>query len=89
MFQEEKTRFFLEEEGNLVAEIKWDIQPNGDLDVNRTFVDPSQRGKGLAEKLLLKVIEKAKTENVKIIPSCSYVANYFNNHEELTSLLAK
>ena len=89
MFQEENTRFFLEEDNKLVAEIKWINLPNGNLDVNGTFVDPSQRGKGLAEKLLLEVIEKAKKEDVKIIPTCSYVANYFEKHDELSHLLVK
>ena len=30
MFQEEKTRFFLEENGQLLAEINWEELPNGD-----------------------------------------------------------
>lgn len=89
MFEVEKTRFFLEENGQLVAEIKWDVLPNDDLDVTGTFVDPSQRGKGLAEKLVLEVIEKAKKEKVKIKPSCSYVVNYFDKHDELSDLMVK
>ncbi|MFW8052962.1 GNAT family N-acetyltransferase [Vagococcus fluvialis] len=89
MFKEEKTRFFLEEDNQLVAEIKWNVLANGDLDVNGTFVDPSQRGKGLAEKLVLEVLEKAKKEDVKILPSCSYVAKYFENHPEVSDLLVK
>ena len=89
MFQEEKTRFFLEEDGQLLAEINWNELPNGDLDVNHTFVDPSQRGKGLAEKLVLAVIEKASKEDLKVKPSCSYVAKYFDTHSELSELLVK
>lgn len=87
MFTVEKERVFLEEEGKVVAEINWVFLEEKVIDVNRTFVDESQRGKGLAEKLVLAVIEIAKKEELKIVPSCSYVENYFNKHEELASLL--
>ncbi|MBO0476568.1 N-acetyltransferase [Vagococcus sp. DIV0080] len=87
MFTVEKERVFLEEEGKIVAEINWVFLEEKVIDVNRTFVDESQRGKGLAEKLVLAVIEIAKKEELKIVPSCSYVENYFNKHEELSSLL--
>ncbi|MEG2708156.1 MAG: GNAT family N-acetyltransferase [Vagococcus sp.] len=87
MFTVEKERVFLEEEGKIVAEINWVFLEEKGIDVNRTFVDESQRGKGLAEKLVLAVIEIAKKEELKIVPSCSYVENYFNKHEELSSLL--
>ncbi len=87
MFTVEKERVFLEEEGKVVAEINWVFLEEKVIDVNRTFVDESQRGKGLAEKLVLAVIETAKKEELKIVPSCSYVENYFNKHEELASLL--
>lgn len=87
MFTVEKERVFLEEEGKVVAEINWAFLEEKVIDVNRTFVDESQRGKGLAEKLVLAVIEIAKKEELKIVPSCSYVENYFNKHEELASLL--
>ena len=87
MFTVEKERVFLEEEGKVVAEINWAFLEEKVIDVNHTFVDESQRGKGLAEKLVLAVIEIAKKEELKIVPSCSYVENYFNKHEELASLL--
>lgn len=89
MFQEEKTRFFLEEDGKLVAEIRWEYINDELIDVNGTFVDPSQRGKGLAKKLVLEVIEKVKKENLKIVPTCSYVVDFFNANPEYEDLLKK
>ena len=88
MFEEENNRFVLKEAGNVVAEITWENLDNNVLDVNHTFVDPIQRGKGLAETLVLEVLAKAKKEEAKIIPSCSYVAKYFETHEEYAGLLA-
>ncbi|HCM89562.1 MULTISPECIES: GNAT family N-acetyltransferase [Vagococcus] len=89
MFQEEKNRFYLTEEGKMIAEITWEILGDGSIDVNHTFVDSSQRGKGLAEKLVLEVIKKAQIENITIIPTCSYVAKYFETHETYQYLLKK
>ena len=85
--QKEKTRFFIEEDGHLVGEVRWRVLPNGDFDVNGTFVNPDRRGEGIAERLVLEVFKKAEAENVKILPSCSYVANYLDDHEEYRDLL--
>lgn len=87
MFQEEKNRFYLTEKEKIVAEITWEILEDNSIDVNHTFVDPSQRGKGLAEKLVLEVIKKARAENIKIVPTCSYVVKYFETHEVYQNLL--
>lgn len=89
MFQEEKNRFVLKEEGKDVAEITWQMKGLRHMVVDHTFVDSSQRGKGLAEKLVLAVIEKAKKEDLKIIPTCSYVVSYFDKHREYNDLIAR
>lgn len=89
MFQEEKNRFVLKEERKDVAEITWQMKGLRHMVVDHTFVDSSQRGKGLAEKLVLAVIEKAKKEDLKIIPTCSYVVSYFDKHKEYNDLIAR
>lgn len=89
MFEEEKNRFVLKEEGKDVAEITWQMKGLRHMVVDHTFVDSSQRGKGLAEKLVLAVIEKAKKEDLKIIPTCSYVVSYFDKHKEYNDLIAR
>ncbi|MEG0255499.1 MAG: GNAT family N-acetyltransferase [Vagococcus sp.] len=88
MFQEEKNRFVLKEEGKDVAEITWQMKGIRHMVVDHTFVDSSQRGKGMAEKLVLEVIAKAQREDLKLIPTCSYVVSYFEKHPEYRGLLA-
>lgn len=88
MFQEEKNRFVLKEDGKEVAEITWQMKGLRHMVVDHTFVDSSQRGKGMAEKLVLEVIAKAKREDLKLIPTCSYVISYFEKHPEYRELLA-
>ena len=36
-----------------------------------------------------KLAEIEEKEDVKILPSCSYVAKYFENHPEVSDLLVK
>lgn len=47
------------------------------LDFYHTFVPPSQRGKGLAAKLVLAGFKYAQDENLKVIPTCPFIANDF------------
>lgn len=89
MFEEEKNRFVLKESGKEVAEITWQMKGLRHMIVDHTFVDSSQRGKGIAEKLILEVIEKAKREDLKIIPTCSYAVSYFDKHKEYDELIAR
>lgn len=42
--------------------------------VNHTFVNPSQRGKGLARALYHEMIAFARANGRRIVPECSFVA---------------
>ncbi|MCT8988365.1 GNAT family N-acetyltransferase [Shewanella phaeophyticola] len=47
-----------------------------DIDFHRTFVPPQLRGQGIAEKLVRTGLAWAKSENVNINASCSYVVKF-------------
>ena len=47
---------------------------NDTLNFHHTFVPPELRGKGMAEKIVAQGFEYAKTNRLKVIPSCPYVA---------------
>lgn len=87
-FQEEKGRIFLNnEEGKLVAEATF---PGEEIwQFNRTFVDESLRGQGVAGKLVEAVVEKARKEGAKIAPVCSYAVAAFEKNEAYHDVLAK
>ena len=55
--------------------------------ISHTGVRPEFEGKGIAKKLLLKVIEAAREKNVKIIPLCSYARKVMNGKEEYANVL--
>ncbi len=44
---------------------------------NGTYVDPSLRGQQVARKLLDRLVEHARENQLKIRPTCSYVVKMF------------
>lgn len=61
---------------------------NSVLNLNHTYVPNELRGKGIAGKIVKAALTYAEENNLKIIPSCSYVADYVQRHKEYEFLLA-
>ena len=55
---------------------------------DHTYVPPSSRGHGLAEKLVNRLMADAQERGFKIEPLCSYVAAQFRRHPEWADLRA-
>jgi len=82
-----------------VAEKRFETQINGELAVaeyqlegdrmvfTHTFVPPSLRGRGLAEKLVRPALDLARDERRRVVPACSFVAAYIQRHSEYQSLV--
>ena len=59
-----------------------------EITFTHTFVPPELRGRGLAEQLVQAALNYARTEQLQVIPACSYVARYIQRHAEYQSLVA-
>ena len=59
-----------------------------DLAQRCAVVPPALRGQGIAARLVEALIEDARSEGFKIIPTCSYVAAQFDRHPEWADLRA-
>ena len=57
------------------------------LDLYHTFTDPSLRGKGLAAQVVRAAFEFAKENNLKVIPTCSYVRIFVKRYDEYKELV--
>ena len=55
--------------------------------ITHTGVRPEYGGRGIAKKLVLKVIEAARNQNVKIVPRCSYADKLMSGKEEYRDVL--
>ena len=57
--------------------------------ITHTGVRPAYNGKGIAKMLVLKVIEEARKQNVKIRPVCPYAKRMMEENEEFCDVLEK
>ncbi len=83
-----KSKFYIgESEDNFIAHITYKNGGKNVIIVDHTFVDPSLRGQSIAGKLLAKVVEMAREENLKIVPVCSYVVTKMSRTDEYKDVL--
>ena len=87
--EEENKRFALYDDGKEIGEITWQEAPDDVLVVDHTFVDSAYRGQKLAQKLLNAVVEKARREDRKIMPVCSFAVKEFKEKSEYDDVLAR
>lgn len=53
----------------------------GKWNIVHTYTDPASRGYGVASDLVRAVLDTARAEGVKVIPTCPYVAWWINEHQ--------
>jgi predicted GNAT family acetyltransferase len=58
------------------------------LELYSTYVPPTDRGRGTADRLVRAAVEYARAEGLRIIPSCWYVAQWIRRHPEHADLVA-
>jgi len=81
----EKQKFYMVVDG-LESHLEY-ARMSSVLNLNHTYVPNELRGKGIAGKIVKAALTYAEENNLKIIPSCSYVADYVQRHREYQSLL--
>ena len=55
--------------------------------ISHTGVEPAYEGRGIARRLVEKVIEEARTRKVKIMPLCPYARKMMVGNEEYNDML--
>lgn len=69
------------------AYLKYIITGEKTINMIKTYVPPELRGKGIAAKVVQAGLLFAQKNNYKVIPSCSYVDTYIEQHPEFSGLL--
>lgn len=83
-----KDRFYIgESEDNNIARITWVDGGENTIVANHTFVDPSLRGQNIAGRLLAELVKMAREENLKVVPTCSYVVAKLTRNDEYKDIL--
>jgi predicted GNAT family acetyltransferase len=87
-FVEEEKRIVIQDQNNNeIGEITFIRSGRDKIIISHTGVEESHRGQGLAEQLVAKLVEKAKDENIKIIPLCPFAKIEFERKPEYWEVL--
>ena len=74
--------------GHDVAVLEYDDRAPGVWDLHHTWTDPSHRGRGLADRVVHSAMDAARTAEVRVLPTCSYVADWLSGHPDYQDLVA-
>ena len=62
---------------------------NGTMTLPHTEVDPAMGGRGLGTALVAGVLDAARERGLHVLPYCSFVRRYIQQHPETVDLVAE
>jgi uncharacterized protein len=83
-----KGAFFIDEDGEWVAEMTYLNPGNGTIVIDHTEVDPKLQGKNAGRELVAAAVEYAREKGLKIKPVCSYTKKVIDSTPEYQDVLA-
>ena len=83
----EENKVTLFHDGSVIAEVTFPAVDDHTVDINRTFIDESMRGKGIAGEIMEETARQLRDSNKKAILSCSYAMKWFEKHKEYEEIL--
>jgi hypothetical protein len=81
----EEKRFVIHAEGKEVY-VEFDLKDDK-IDLDHTYTHPDLRGRGLAAQVVRAALEYAKENNLKVIPTCSYVRSFIKKNDEYKEMV--
>ena len=84
--EKENERFVIYVDGDEVF-VEYTMEEDKEINLYHTFTHPALRGKGLAAQVVRAAFEFAKENNLKVIPTCSYVQAFIAKNDEYRELL--
>lgn len=91
--QQDSGRFVAQQtENQLSAQagvLDYHLPQTGVMSINHIVVDKAFRGQGIARQLLDAAVLHARTQNMQIVPICSYARAVFQKNAGLQRLLYK
>lgn len=86
-FIHEPNRIYAVNEANkIIAEVTFPELTPGVVTINRTFVDESLRGQGIAGKLMEAAARQIQKDQKKANPTCSYAVRWLDEHDEYKAI---
>ena len=82
-FITESNRIYCEDEqGKVIAEVTFPKVSDNVYCIERTFVDDSLRGQGIAGQLVQRAVEKIRAQKAEVTATCSYAKGWLEKHAD-------
>ena len=81
--------FFVEADGNILAEMVYTMPAADKMIVEHTEVSDELKGQNVGYQLVHTAVEYARTHNLKIIPLCPFTNAVFKKKPEYADVLYK
>ena len=78
---EDNSIYALGKNNKILAEITFHDTGDNTVDIDRTFVDDSLRGQGIAGNLMDMAVDTIKRQGKKITASCSYAQKWLEKNK--------
>lgn len=79
---------FVMKAGDRVALLAYRPLDATTLDYHHTYVPPELRGRGIASRLAKFALEHARAQQLRVVPTCPFIADYVKANPEFRDLLA-
>ncbi len=78
--------FYIEQDHKLLAELTYEWSGNKII-INHTGVREELEGQGIGKKLVLKSVDWARANKIKILPICPFAKRVMENSDEYKDVL--
>ncbi len=86
---QKKGSFVVEIEGHKQGELQYFTSAPGQITIYHTEVDEELRGRDVGRKLVAAAVEYARSNDLKIIPTCPFAKKVIDRTPEFQDVLAK
>jgi len=82
-----KGMFFVEQEGNILAEMVYSMPSDKKMIIEHTEVSDELKGQHVGNQLVYTAVEFARTHDIKIVPLCTFANAVFKRKAEYADVL--
>lgn len=86
---ENRGMFFIEEDGNILAEMTYTNPDASRMIIEHTEVDEELKGQNIGYSLVNHAVEYARTHQQKVFPVCTFAKAVFDKKPDLRDVLAE
>jgi len=83
-----KGNFAAMDDDRIAEAIYYTLASETRMILDHTEVNNDYRGQGIGKKILMKIVEYVRENNIKIIPLCPFTKSVFDKTESIKDILA-